>query len=146
MIKYFKINIVRWLQDVFDIPLVIQLTDDEKYLWKDLQVDECNNLAFENARDIIAVGFDLNKTLIFSDMDIIDSEFYRLFFVIFFLDISFWYVCRYQKKEKKVNGSSSQETLVLNSSYKYVSIYYMNKNFKNIDKNWNFFLIIIIID
>uniref|UniRef100_A0A8D3CKD6 Tryptophan--tRNA ligase, cytoplasmic n=1 Tax=Scophthalmus maximus TaxID=52904 RepID=A0A8D3CKD6_SCOMX len=26
----------KWLQDVFDIPLVIQLTDDEKYLWKDL--------------------------------------------------------------------------------------------------------------
>ncbi|KAB7507788.1 Tryptophan--tRNA ligase, cytoplasmic [Armadillidium nasatum] len=69
--------LTKWLQDVFDIPLVIQLTDDEKYLWKDLEVDECNKLAFENARDIIAVGFDLNKTLIFSDMDIIDSEFYR---------------------------------------------------------------------
>lgn len=68
---------------MFDIPLVIQLTDDEKYLWKDLEVDECNNLAFENAKDIIAVGFDINKTLIFSDMEIIDNDFYRLFFIFY---------------------------------------------------------------
>eukprot|EP00960_Hanusia_phi_P068804 766939-Hanusia_phi.AAC.4 len=24
----------KWLQDTFDVPLVIQMTDDEKYLWK----------------------------------------------------------------------------------------------------------------
>ena len=24
----------KWLQDSFDVPLVIQMTDDEKYLWK----------------------------------------------------------------------------------------------------------------
>lgn len=59
----------RWLQDVFDIPLVIQLTDDEKYLWKDLTVEECHRFAIENAKDIIACGFDINKTFIFSDLD-----------------------------------------------------------------------------
>uniref|UniRef100_A0A665UZV0 Tryptophan--tRNA ligase, cytoplasmic n=1 Tax=Echeneis naucrates TaxID=173247 RepID=A0A665UZV0_ECHNA len=48
----------KWLQDVFDIPLVIQLTDDEKYLWKDLTIEECHRFAVENAKDIIACGFD----------------------------------------------------------------------------------------
>ena len=63
------IVVCRYLQDVFDVPLVIQLTDDEKFLWKDLQVDEAHQLAYENAKDIIACGFDINKTFIFSDMD-----------------------------------------------------------------------------
>ncbi|XP_066965942.1 tryptophan--tRNA ligase, cytoplasmic isoform X1 [Macrobrachium rosenbergii] len=67
----------KWLQDVFDVPLVIQLTDDEKYLWKDLKLDQCNKLAYENAKDIIAVGFDKNKTFIFSDIDFIGGEFYK---------------------------------------------------------------------
>ena len=62
----------KWLQDVFDCPLVIQLTDDEKFLFKpDLKLDECHRLAYENARDIIACGFDLKKTFIFSDLDYI---------------------------------------------------------------------------
>ena len=69
-----KSPIVRWsscrqLQDIFDVPLVIQLTDDEKFLWKDLSLEKANELAYENARDIIAVGFDPEKTFIFSDMD-----------------------------------------------------------------------------
>lgn len=57
----------RWLQETFDVPLVIQLTDDEKFLWKDLTVEECERLAAQNAKDIIALGFDVNKTFIFSD-------------------------------------------------------------------------------
>lgn len=32
----------KWLQDVFDVPLVIQMTDDEKFLWKDLTDDEAH--------------------------------------------------------------------------------------------------------
>lgn len=59
----------RWLQEVFDVPLVIQLTDDEKYLWKDLTIEQCRRFAVENAKDIIACGFDVNKTFIFSDLD-----------------------------------------------------------------------------
>lgn len=59
----------RWLQDVFNVPLVIQLTDDEKYLWKDLTQEQCHRFAVENAKDIIACGFDVNKTFIFSDLD-----------------------------------------------------------------------------
>ncbi|XP_021357023.1 tryptophan--tRNA ligase, cytoplasmic-like isoform X1 [Mizuhopecten yessoensis] len=70
----------KWLQDTFDVPLVIQMTDDEKFLWKDLTIDEANRLAHENAKDIIACGFDVNKTFIFSDVEYISSspEFYKL--------------------------------------------------------------------
>ena len=57
----------RWLQDTFDVPLVIQMTDDEKFLWKDMSFEESQKLAIENAKDIIAMGFDINKTFIFSD-------------------------------------------------------------------------------
>ncbi|XP_041927900.1 tryptophan--tRNA ligase, cytoplasmic [Alosa sapidissima] len=69
----------KWLQDVFDIPLVIQMTDDEKYLWKDLTLEDCHHFAVENAKDIIACGFDVNKTFIFSDLDYMGSSpsFYR---------------------------------------------------------------------
>ena len=59
----------RWLQDVFDVPLVIQMTDDEKFLWKDLSLNEARRLATENIKDIIAMGFDPEKTFIFSDFE-----------------------------------------------------------------------------
>lgn len=59
------------MQDVFDVPLVIQLTDDEKFLWKDLKMEEAQRLAIENAKDIIALGFDVKKTFIFSDLQFI---------------------------------------------------------------------------
>lgn len=69
----------KWLQDVFDVPLVIQLTDDEKFLWKDLKAEEALRLSYENAKDIIALGFNKDKTFIFSDMEYIGSSpaFYR---------------------------------------------------------------------
>lgn len=59
----------KWLQEVFDVPLVIQLTDDEKFLWKDMKLEEAKKAAIENAKDIIAIGFDVNKTFIFNDFD-----------------------------------------------------------------------------
>ena len=48
----------KWLQETFDVPLVIQLTDDEKFLWKDMKKDETKRLAMENAKDIIALGME----------------------------------------------------------------------------------------
>lgn len=50
-------------------PLVVQLTDDEKFLFKDMELEEASRLAFDNARDIIACGFDVKKTFIFSNLD-----------------------------------------------------------------------------
>ncbi|RZF34171.1 hypothetical protein LSTR_LSTR003581 [Laodelphax striatellus] len=69
----------KWIQDTFDVPLVIQLTDDEKFLWKDLKLETAKKLAYENAKDIIACGFDINKTFIFSDFNFIGQcpEFYQ---------------------------------------------------------------------
>lgn len=58
----------KWLQDTFDVPLVIQVTDDEKYLYRpELSYDDVQYFARENIKDIIACGFDINKTFIFTD-------------------------------------------------------------------------------
>jgi tryptophanyl-tRNA synthetase len=68
----------QWLQKAFNVPLVIQMTDDEKFIFKGEydehtgdNLDHYYRLTMENARDIIACGFDYNKTFIFSDLDYI---------------------------------------------------------------------------
>ncbi|XP_068156888.1 tryptophan--tRNA ligase, cytoplasmic [Drosophila tropicalis] len=61
--------ITKWLQDTFDVPLVIQLTDDEKVLWKDLKIEDAIKMGRENAKDIVALGFDVNKTFIFNNLE-----------------------------------------------------------------------------
>uniref|UniRef100_A0A7S1XAY3 Tryptophan--tRNA ligase, cytoplasmic n=1 Tax=Compsopogon caeruleus TaxID=31354 RepID=A0A7S1XAY3_9RHOD len=64
----------KYLQEAFDVPLVIQLTDDEKFLFsKDPKADlaEYRRLGRENAKDIIACGFDPDKTFIFANSDFI---------------------------------------------------------------------------
>lgn len=68
----------KWLQDVFDMPLVIMLTDDEKFLFKEsLSVEETIRFAEQNAKDILAVGFDLKKTFVFSDFHYMGGHFYQ---------------------------------------------------------------------
>lgn len=58
------------LQDAFKAKLLFQMTDDEKFLFKpNLSIEETNRLAYDNALDIIACGFDPNRTEIFSDID-----------------------------------------------------------------------------
>jgi len=57
----------KWLQETFNVPLVIQMTDDEKFLWKDLKQEEAMRLARQNVKDIIALGFDPSNTFIFCD-------------------------------------------------------------------------------
>ena len=59
----------KWLQDTFDVPLVIQITDDEKFYWKDLTVDQVEDMALKNIKDIIALGFDAKKTFIFRNFE-----------------------------------------------------------------------------
>lgn len=58
----------RWLQETFNVPLVIQLTDDEKFLWKNIPLEEIMQLAHENVKDIVAMGFDPKTTFIFNDL------------------------------------------------------------------------------
>ncbi|EAW23829.1 tryptophan--tRNA ligase WRS1 [Aspergillus fischeri NRRL 181] len=68
----------KWLQDVFDCPLVIMLTDDEKYMHSQkIEVEDAKKYAKANAKDIIAVGFDMKKTFIFSDFDFVGGAFYE---------------------------------------------------------------------
>ena len=66
----------KWLQRAFQCPLVIQMTDDEKFLFKGNYDDETGdnldyfaNLTIENAKDIIACGFIPEKTFLFSDLE-----------------------------------------------------------------------------
>ncbi|PGH19524.1 tryptophan-tRNA ligase [Polytolypa hystricis UAMH7299] len=69
-------SFTKWLQDVFDVPLVIMLTDDEKALFKDnLTFEDTHKFALQNAKDIIACGFDLKKTFIYSDIEYLKGHF-----------------------------------------------------------------------
>ncbi|KAG0420112.1 Tryptophan--tRNA ligase, partial [Dictyocoela roeselum] len=57
--------LTRYLQRVFGAPLVVQLTDDEKYLWRELTMEQAHTNAIENAKDIVALGFDPRNTFLF---------------------------------------------------------------------------------
>ncbi|KAJ2662588.1 tryptophan--tRNA ligase [Coemansia sp. RSA 1199] len=68
----------KWLQDVFDVPLVIQLTDDEKFLFKPkLTLDEVYANSAKAVHELAAMGFRPEKTFIFSNMDYMGGAFYR---------------------------------------------------------------------
>ena len=69
----------RWLQDVFDVPLIIMLTDDEKYIFggPERTIENVTRYSWNNTKDIIAVGFDPKKTFIFSDYEYMGGAFYR---------------------------------------------------------------------
>lgn len=70
------LQFTKWLQDVFDVPLVFMLTDDEKALFKDsITFEDAMHFAMENAKDIIALGFDLKKTFIYSDLKYVSNHF-----------------------------------------------------------------------
>ena len=63
------------MQETFNVPLVIQITDDEKYLHKgEKDILEYQRMGMENIKDILALGFDLEKTFIF-----IDSKYIGIF-------------------------------------------------------------------
>ena len=43
------------------------MTDDEKYLWKGTSLEDQRRYMRENVKDIVALGFDIEKTFIFSN-------------------------------------------------------------------------------
>lgn len=52
-------------------------SDDEKFLFKhELKPEQTYQFSRENAKDIIAVGVDINKTFIFSDFQYMGGPFY----------------------------------------------------------------------
>ncbi|KAJ9141759.1 Tryptophan--tRNA ligase, cytoplasmic [Pleurostoma richardsiae] len=68
----------KWLQDVFDVPLVIMLTDDEKFLFSEKRtIEEVQGYTRKNCADIVAIGFDPKKTFIFSDYEFMGGAFYK---------------------------------------------------------------------
>lgn len=69
-----------YLQRALSAVLVIQMSDDEKYAFKGVpdgkSLEYYNRLTFENARDIIACGFDPERTFIFSNQNTVGGELY----------------------------------------------------------------------
>lgn len=64
----------KYLQDLFDVKLYFQLTDDEKFLFnEDMTLDDTYSASYENALDFLALGFDPDKTRIIVDTDYIKS-------------------------------------------------------------------------
>ena len=63
----------KYLQDALKCIVIIQMSDDEKFIFKDgstaQDLKKFNNLTYKNAKDIIACGFDKNKTYIFSNLE-----------------------------------------------------------------------------
>jgi len=60
----------KYLQDAFDADLYFQMTDDEKFLQKDaLSASDTRDFSYDNALDLIALGFDPKKTRIFLDTE-----------------------------------------------------------------------------
>ncbi len=67
----------KWIQDKFNVDLWFQLTDDEKFLFnQSITLEETHNFGYDNALDVIALGFNPKKTYIFSDIDL-GNTFYR---------------------------------------------------------------------
>ncbi len=64
----------KYLQDTFKVKLWFQLTDDEKFMFYDrLTLEETRKWGYENALDIIALGFDPKLTNIFLDTEYIKT-------------------------------------------------------------------------
>ncbi|MGI0132709.1 MAG: tryptophan--tRNA ligase [Thermoplasmata archaeon] len=61
-------DLCRWIQDRFDVPMYVQITDDEKF-WARPGLSRAETLrwGWENLLDILAVGFDPKRTHVFFD-------------------------------------------------------------------------------
>ena len=57
-----------WLQKIFDCWVVIEMSDEEKYYFKDGTLEDYMSYTESNAKDIIACGFNPSKTFIFSSL------------------------------------------------------------------------------
>ncbi|MBI1973790.1 tryptophan--tRNA ligase [Candidatus Micrarchaeota archaeon] len=63
----------KYLQDAYDAELWFQVTDDEKYLVKELEQEEISEFARQNIADFIACGFDPKKTHVLLDSQCIKT-------------------------------------------------------------------------
>lgn len=63
----------KWLQDKFNTEVYFQITNDEAFLFKEISLEDATKLAYDNALDFIALGFDPKKTKIFIDTEYIKT-------------------------------------------------------------------------
>src|SRR4030065_2904817 len=64
----------KYLQDTFKVPLWFQMTDDGKFIfYGHLTLEETKKWGYENALDVIALGFDPKLTNIFLDTEYIKT-------------------------------------------------------------------------
>lgn len=69
----------KYLQELFDCNLYIQIPDDEKFLFKkDLTLKTINEMVESDLDDIAAIGFNPNKTFIFKNTEFM-SKMYPLY-------------------------------------------------------------------
>ena len=98
----------KWVQDVFGVDMLFQLTDDEKFLFKqDATLEDTRKMAYENALDMIALGFDPKRTKI-----ILDTENIRTMYPIAL------------KVSKKINLSTAKAVFGFDNTTNIGSIFY----------------------
>ena len=100
--------LTKWLQDKFNVKLIFQITDDEKFLFKkELSLEDVEKYAYENILDIIAIGFKPEKTEIF-----LDTEYIKTLYKIAL------------KVAKHVTFSTVKSVFGFNSSYNIGAIFF----------------------
>lgn len=57
----------KWLQERFNVDLVIQITDDEKFIFRDSSREDLDRFTRENIVDILSLGFKPEKTHVLID-------------------------------------------------------------------------------
>jgi len=70
-------SLAKWLQDVFGVAVIVQISDDEKFLWDGFydadkgadNLSSFHDTALEVAKEVIALGFDKSKTFVFRNLD-----------------------------------------------------------------------------
>ncbi len=59
----------KWLQEKFGVDLIIQITDDEKFLFRDITWNQIKDTTRDNILDILSLGFNPDRTHV-----LVDSE------------------------------------------------------------------------
>ncbi len=68
---------VRAIQEKFDVNVFIPVSDDEKFLFGKTSFEDARKYAIENLKDILALGFDKEKTYILIDTYHMHPDFYK---------------------------------------------------------------------
>ncbi|PWY73026.1 tryptophanyl-tRNA synthetase [Aspergillus heteromorphus CBS 117.55] len=72
------LEFTQWLQRVFRVPLILMLTDDMKLLHSpSLKFPDVRWFTVENAKDMLAFGFNPDSTFMFSNLDFVGGPFYE---------------------------------------------------------------------